>query len=154
MYRFYQILIMIVCLLISFPTNLSAQVSINKDIATVQALLFRQQADWNAGKIEAFMEGYWQSDQLKFIGATGVTYGYDETLKGYYRRYPDRTAMGQLTFEVISTEKLSRKVIMLVGKWDLERTIGDIGGVFTLLFKKIKGKWVIISDHTSARPSK
>ena len=59
--------------------------------------------------------------------------------------------MGQLTFGVKSIEKLSRKVIMLVGTWDLDRKSGPIGGYFTLMFKKIKGKWVIIADHTSSR---
>ena len=97
------------------------------------------------------MNGYWQSDKLKFIGASGITYGYEATLKNYHKRYPDRATMGQLKFEVISTEKLSRKVIMLVGKWDLQRTSGDIGGIFTLIFKKIKGQWVVASDHTSVR---
>lgn len=123
----------------------------NKDIATVKALLFRQQADWNKGAIDDFMNGYWESDKLKFVGATGVTSGYEATLKGYHKRYPNRDAMGQLTFGVKSVEKLSRKVIMLVGTWDLARKSGPIGGYFTLMFKKIKGKWVIIADHTSAR---
>ncbi len=123
----------------------------NKDIATVKALLFRQQADWNKGAIDDFMNGYWESDKLKFVGATGITYGYEATLKNYHKRYPDRATMGQLTFGVKSVEKLSRKVIMLVGTWDLDRESGPIGGYFTLMFKKIKGKWVIISDHTSSR---
>jgi len=123
----------------------------NKDIATVKALLFRQQSDWNKGAIDDFMNGYWESDQLKFVGANGITYGYDATLKNYHKRYPNRDAMGQLTFAVKSVEKLSRKVIMLVGTWDLDRKGGPIGGYFTLMFKKIKGKWVIIADHTSAR---
>ena len=131
------------------PSIASAQE--HKDIATVKMILTRQQNDWNNGKIDAFMNGYWQSDKLKFVGANGVTYGYDNTLKNYYKRYPDRTSMGQLKFGVVSVEKLSKKVIMLVGTWDLERSIGDIGGHFTLMWKKIKGKWVIISDHTSAR---
>ena len=59
--------------------------------------------------------------------------------------------MGQLTFGVKSIEKLSRKVIMLIGTWDLDRESGAIGGHFTLMWKKIKGKWVVIADHTSAR---
>jgi len=132
-----------------FLTDLSAQN--NKDLDQVSAILFRQQNDWNQGNIDAFMNGYWKSDQLKFVGANGVTYGYEATLANYYRRYPDRAAMGKLTFEVVRAEKLSRKVIMLVGKWDLKRSIGDIGGHFTLLWKKIKGKWLIIADHTSVR---
>ena len=141
--------LIIISLLYIFPATLVAQES--KDIATVQSILARQEADWNAGKIDDFMNGYWQSDKLKFIGASGITYGYEATLKNYHKRYPDRATMGQLKFEVISTEKLSRKVIMLVGKWDLQRTSGDIGGIFTLIFKKIKGQWVVASDHTSVR---
>ena len=123
----------------------------NKDITAVKALLFRQQADWNKGAIDDFMNGYWESDKLKFVGASGVTYGYEATLKNYHKRYPNRETMGQLTFGVKSVEKLSRKVIMLVGTWDLDRKSGPIGGYFTLMFKKIKGKWVIIADHTSSR---
>ena len=143
-------LLLIVSLFYIFPTVIQAQKS--KDITAVESILARQEADWNAGNIDAFMNGYWQSDKLKFIGASGITYGYDATLKNYHKRYPDRAAMGKLKFEVISTEKLSRKVIMLVGKWDLQRTSGDIGGIFTLIFKKIKGQWVVASDHTSVRP--
>jgi len=123
----------------------------NKDIKAVKALLFRQQNDWNKGAIDDFMNGYWESDKLKFVGANGITYGYDATLKNYHKRYPNREAMGQLTFGVKSVEKLSRKVIMLVGTWDLDRKSGPIGGYFTLMFKKINRKWVIISDHTSSR---
>lgn len=133
-----------------FPSTSFAQES--KDIAKVKAILFRQQNDWNNGKIDDFMNGYWESDKLKFVGATGVTYGYDNTLKNYHKRYPDRATMGKLKFGIVNVEKLSRKVIMLVGTWDLERSIGDIGGHFTLMWKKIKGKWVVIADHTSARP--
>jgi hypothetical protein len=133
-----------------FVSNFSfAQES--KDIAAVKSILFRQQNDWNNGNIDAFMNGYWESDKLKFVGANGITYGYQATLKGYHKRYPNKDAMGKLTFEVVDVEKISKKIIMLVGKWDLERKIGDIGGHFTLMWKKIKGKWVIIADHTSAR---
>lgn len=123
----------------------------NKDIATVKSILIRQQNDWNNGAIDDFMNGYWESDQLKFVGANGITYGYTNTLQNYHKRYPNRSAMGKLTFGIKSVEKLSRKVIMLVGTWDLARESGDIGGYFTLMWKKIKGEWVIISDHTSAR---
>lgn len=132
------------------PCSLMSQES--RDIATVKSILLRQQNDWNKGDIDAFMNGYWESDNLKFVGATGITYGYEATLKNYHKRYPDRAAMGQLTFGIKSVEKLSRKVIMLVGTWDLDRASGPIGGYFTLMWKKIKGEWVVISDHTSARP--
>jgi hypothetical protein len=44
---------------------------------------------------------------------------------------------------------LSDKNYFVVGKWHLQRSIGDIGGHFTLLWRKIKGQWVIVADHSS-----
>jgi hypothetical protein len=121
------------------------------DFAQIRAALMQQQADWNKGDIPAFMELYWKSDQLQFIGATGVTKGWQQTLDGYKRRYPDRDAMGQLTFGIVSMEKLSKKSVFLVGTWYLKRKNDAPGGYFILIWKKIQGKWVITADHTSAR---
>lgn len=146
---FHKFIFLILTFLFLLPIESIAQE--NKDIAAVKAILKRQQNDWNKGAIDDFMNGYWESDQLKFVGANGITYGYTNTLQNYHKRYPDRAAMGKLTFGIKSVEKLSRKVIMLVGTWDLARESGDIGGYFTLMWKKIKGEWLIISDHTSAR---
>lgn len=123
----------------------------DSDFAQIRAALKQQEADWNKGDIPAFMEVYWKSDQLQFIGATGVTKGWQPTLDGYKRRYPDRDAMGQLTFGIVSMEKLSKKSVFLVGTWDLKRKNDAPGGYFILIWKKIQGKWVITADHTSAR---
>jgi len=30
-----------------------------------------------------------------------------------------------------------------------EKKEGDVGGYFTLLWKKLQSKWVIVADHTS-----
>ena len=59
--------------------------------------------------------------------------------------------MGKLKFEVVNFSMLSDDIVHLVGKWDLTREMGDIGGHFTLIWKKLDNKWLIISDHTSAR---
>jgi ketosteroid isomerase-like protein len=117
--------------------------------AEIRALLQKQTEAWNRGDIEGFMEGYWKNDSLMFIGKSGITYGWQQTLNNYKRGYPDKTAMGQLTFTLIEMKSLSKKYFSVVGKWHLKRTIGDIGGHYTLLMKKIKGKWVVVSDHSS-----
>ena len=104
---------------------------------------------WNRGDIEAFMEGYWKHDSLMFIGKSGVTYGWTNTLNNYKRSYPDTAAMGKLNFTILSVERLSSKYYSIVGKWHLQRSIGNLSGHFTLLFRKISGQWVIISDHSS-----
>ncbi len=122
----------------------------HKDILKVQQVLDQQSEAWNKGDIEGFMEGYWKSDELQFIGSSGITYGWQPTLERYKKGYPDKATMGQLRFEVIKAQKRSRKVISLVGKYFLKRDQdkGDMEGIFLLIFQKIKGKWLIVADQT------
>ena len=120
-----------------------------KDETEVRNLLAKQNAAWNRGDIDAFMVGYWENDSLMFIGQSGVTYGYKKTLANYKKNYPDTTVMGKLSFTLIQVKQLSSEYFHVIGKYYLTRTIGDASGHFTLVFRKINGKWVIISDHTS-----
>jgi len=137
-------------ILIVLLTILSFSVfSQSKDEAEVRNLLATQNAAWNRGDVDAFMVGYWENDSLMFIGKSGVTYGYKNTLANYKKNYPDTTAMGKLTFTLIQVKQLSPEYFHVTGKYYLTRTIGDASGHFTLMFRKIKGKWVIISDHSS-----
>jgi len=118
-------------------------------IAAIRKVMQAQETAWNNGDLEAFMEGYWHADSLRFIGSKGLTYGWDATLANYKKGYPDRATMGKLQFTLISVEKLSGKAAFVIGKWHLKRDAGDLSGHFTLLWKKIKGKWVIVADHSS-----
>lgn len=132
--------------------NLFACQTNSDDEQKITKLLYQQQDAWNDGDINSFMKAYWVSDSLKFIGASGITYGYHNTYEGYKRRYPDKATMGTLTFGVLHLTRISDDVFQMVGKWDLSRSIGDIGGIFTLLWRKIDDQWLIVSDHTSVRP--
>lgn len=120
-----------------------------KDRNDILEVLFAQQTDWNEGDIPAFMESYWRSDSLVFVSEGGPKMGWDNTLARYRKNYPDKNTIGELTFQVIKLSSLSKHVALMVGSWHLKRNIGDIGGYFTLVWKKIDGKWVIVSDHTS-----
>ena len=119
------------------------------DETEVRNVLAKQNAAWNRGDVDAFMVGYWENDSLMFIGKSGVTYGYKNALANYKRNYPDTAAMGQLTFTLIKVKQLSPEYFHVTGKYYLTRTIGDASGHFTLVFRKINGKWLIISDHSS-----
>ncbi|MEL7532868.1 MAG: nuclear transport factor 2 family protein [Bacteroidota bacterium] len=121
----------------------------SKDKAAIMKALKEQQKAWNQADIPTFMEGYWQSDSLVFVGSSGPQYGWQTTYDNYFVRYPDKAAMGQLEFSVLRLEKLGSKSAFMIGKWYLTRDIGDVGGYFTLVWKKIDGKWLIVSDHTS-----
>lgn len=118
------------------------------DRALVMAQMEAQQSSWNNGDIPAFMDYYWKNDSLKFIGSRGITYGWQKTLDNYIRSYPDKTAMGVLKFTIKECSQLSPVSIYVIGQWELQKE-KPTGGYFTLLWKKIAGKWVIVSDHTS-----
>ena len=129
-------------------TSLSAQ-KMNPSETAIRGIMAKQEAAWNSGDLEGFMKGYWRSDSLKFIGSRGLTYGWDQTLRVYQKGYPDQAAMGKLTFTLYTVDQLSRKSAFVVGKWHLDRAAGELSGHFTLLWKKIKGEWVIVADHSS-----
>jgi len=121
----------------------------SKDAQAIRSLVEEQRQAWNRGDIEKFMDTYWKSDSLMFIGKSGVTYGWQNTLNNYKKSYPDTATMGKLAFDLLEIKRLSVMYFFVVGKWHLTRSVGDIGGYFTLLFKKVKNKWVIVADHSS-----
>lgn len=121
----------------------------NKMKPVIEKIMHEQQVAWNKGDLDGFMLSYWNNDSLKFIGKNGITYGWKSTLANYKKSYPDKATMGELTFTIISVEELSKTSCYVIGKWDLKREKGDVGGYYTLLWKKIDGKWVIVIDHTS-----
>ncbi|MCZ2458527.1 MAG: DUF4440 domain-containing protein [Chitinophagales bacterium] len=121
----------------------------SKDEAAIRQLLAVQTKAWNDGDIARFMKGYWESDSLMFIGKSGITYGWNNTLNNYRKGYPDTASMGKLKFDILVVKRLSQQYFFVVGKWHLKRSIGNVGGHFTLLLRKIQGEWKIISDHSS-----
>ena len=121
----------------------------SKDEQQIRRLLVTQTESWNRGDIEGFMQTYWKSDSLMFIGKSGVKWGWQQTLNNYKKSYPDTTAMGKLSFDILQVKKLSDEYYYVVGKWMLQRTIGDLSGHYDLLLRKIKGNWVIVADHSS-----
>ncbi len=136
----------IICFLLVF---ISLEGFSQSDEEQIRASLARQTASWNQGDLRGFMETYWKNDSLMFIGKSGVNWGWEATLANYKRGYPDTAAMGKLAFELIQVKQLSPEYFYVVGKWMLTRSIGDVSGHYNLLYRKIKGKWVIVADHSS-----
>ena len=105
---------------------------------------------WNRGDLTGFMQGYWESDSLMFVGSNGVTYGHRATLERYQKSYPTQEAMGILTFVNSQWITVSPDAGYLFGQWMLSKeTEEDIKGVYTLLWRNGPDGWVIISDHSS-----
>lgn len=113
------------------------------------AVMDSQAKCWSNGNIDGFMEGYWKSDSLRFLGRRGLTKGWQTTLNNYKKSYPDKKAMGILKFKQISFEQLSEKNMFVVGKWALEREKDTLSGYYSLLWQEIDGKWKVVFDHTN-----
>lgn len=133
-------------ILLSLLLSVNAQ---NKDKQAILSILQSQTTEWNKGNIDSFMGGYWKNDSLMFIGKSGLTYGYNNTLKNYKKNYPNAAAMGKLNYNIIKVQPLSSDTYFVLGKWMLTRSIGNISGHYTLIFRKINQQWVIVSDHSS-----
>ena len=109
-----------------------------------------QETAWNRGDIGEFMFGYWRSKYTEFENASGIYQGWDDVLKRYEKTYPNRAAMGQLTFSGLEIHVLSAKSAYVIGKYRLEREKDHPEGVFTLIFRKFDDGWKIVNDHTTA----
>ena len=138
--------ILLFFLVMQFSYHVFAQ---SEDETAIRNAMNEQVKAWNAGDIDSFMQTYWKSDSLLFIGSTAPVHGWQTTLENYKKNYPDVAAMGKLSFNLINLKPLSPAYYFVIGEWRLERMKGNIGGYFTLLFKKIKGKWAIVVDHSS-----
>ena len=114
----------------------------------IKKVLSAQQNAWNEGNIEVFMQGYWPSDSLTFIGSKGLTYGWKKTMDNYKKSYPDKATMGKLQFDILKLDILSANAAILIGRYTLIREKDQPTGLFTLVWKMIDGKWVIVSDQT------
>jgi ketosteroid isomerase-like protein len=119
-----------------------------QDKQAITKLMADQQTAWNMGDIDGFMQGYWKSDSLVFVGKAAPVYGWQGTIERYKKAYPDKATMGQLTFGIINLQVLDDKNAFMLGSWHLDRTT-PVGGYFTLWFRKINGEWKIVCDHTS-----
>lgn len=137
---------LIILFALNFNVNAQKTNTIIKDVTT---LLMLQKDAWNEGNIDKYMSYYWQSDSLRFMGKSGVTKGWQNTLDKYKKSFPDKETMGFLTFDNLQYELIDRDNIIVIGSWKLTRTKDNVGGYFSLLWRKINNKWVIIIDHTS-----
>ncbi|WP_336514893.1 nuclear transport factor 2 family protein [Pollutibacter soli] len=138
-----RIFSLIISLFIS--TLLCAQ----SDEAIIKKIFADQEKSWNSGNLDNFMIGYWENDSLMYIGSSGITYGYAQTLARYKTKYSDTAKMGKLKFDIIKLNPIGQDHYLLVGRFYLKRSVGDLSGYFNLLWKKIDGQWKIILDHSS-----
>ena len=117
----------------------------------VEIYMQEQEDSWNEGDLEGFMKHYWKSDSLRFIGKSGLNHGWQKTLDNYKKSYKTQEEMGTLKFTNKSMDILGEETIFVIGEWHLKRdeTLGDLQGMYSLIWQKKNGTWVITTDHSS-----
>ena len=126
--------------------------TMDEDRRAILAVLDEQAEAWNRGDLEAFMEGYWQSSDLVFTSGGRIQRGWQTTLDRYRATYGNSpSTMGGLSFYDVEIHPMGDSAWVL-GRWSLDRAHEDLGGVFTLVFRLVRGEWVIVHDHTSSNP--
>ncbi len=128
---------------------LLSHISFAQDQKAILNLLEKQRLAWNRGDLDGYMKGYWKSDSLLFVGKSGPKYGWKTTLENYKKSYPDDSAMGMLTFNILQINLIDLKNAFVLGGWKLKREKDEPQGFFTLWLRRIKGEWKIVADHTS-----
>ncbi len=118
--------------------------------AEIRAVLDAQMQGWNRGDIEEYMQGYWQSDSLRFASGGTINFGWQKVLERYRQRYSNRELMGKLTFSEVDVKMLSPQAALVFGKWELERANDQPWGLYTLIMRRTNDGWRVVHDHTSA----
>jgi ketosteroid isomerase-like protein len=118
--------------------------------ASVRAVLEAQQAAWNRGDIDNFMDGYDRAETTTFVSGDELFQGWQKVLERYKQRYKSREEMGTLTFSDLAVKPISADYALADGRWQLTRANDKPNGRFTLLFQRIQGNWRIIHDTTTA----
>lgn len=125
----------------------------NKIAENIRQVMNEQVAAWNNGDIENFMNGYWNSPEMKFVSGDNVARGWQAALDRYKKSYDSKAKMGILTFADLEVNVLSKDAAVVLGSWSLDREVegkkDNPHGKFTLIFRKFKNGWKIVHDHTS-----
>ena len=109
-----------------------------------------QQAAWNRGDIETFMEGYNRADTTTFVSGDQLIRGWQTVMDRYKKQYASREQMGMLEFSELTVQSIGPGLALADGRWELTRAKDKPHGRFTLLFQRIENKWRIIHDTTTS----
>jgi ketosteroid isomerase-like protein len=109
-----------------------------------------QQAAWNRGDIDGFMDGYDRAATTAFVSGDELTRGWQTVLDRYKQHYKTRDDMGTLAFSELAIQAVHPDLAIVDGRWQLIRAGDRPHGRFTLLFQRTNGSWRIIHDTTTS----
>ena len=116
----------------------------------IKVVLDDSEKGWNTGNIEQYMECYRKSEKMRFAGNGNFNFGWENTLKRYKKSYPDKEAMGRLSFSDVDITVISNDAALVFGRWTLRYPDKEKTGLYTLLLRKFDEGWRIVHDHSSS----
>ena len=119
----------------------------------VLATLNAQVAAWNEGNLQAFMDMYWKSEDLKYVSGSTVTMGWTATLKQYRERFGSSGRLGQLAIDKTDVQMVSEDVAIATGRYHHTDQAVSANGDFSLVMKRMDGAWRIVHDHSVDDPT-
>ncbi len=121
--------------------------------ASIEVLLIDQAASWNAGDLDGFMAGYWDSPDLEFV-SDKTTLGFQPVQERYFKSYKaEGKEMGVLTFTDLHVTVLTDSEANATGNWKVVKSQDTSSGGFTLTLRKFDNGWKIIKDVTTSDTS-
>ena len=112
--------------------------------AEVTQMLTTQAEAWNKGDLVSFCAVY--VDDAVFVSPKGLTRGRQAVLDRYKSRYPDKKAMGTLSF-VFEDVRVDGAAASVIAQWKLAYPDKPEAKGHTLLSLRQKGgKWFIVHD--------
>ncbi len=123
----------------------------------IPSILQSSVASWNAGDLSGFMDDYLQTEELSFVGSSGLVRGADAVRAGYEASYwaPD-AVRDDLRFENLEVRTLGDDHALVTGRYVLFREVESATsdsvtatGLFSLVWRWNGDRWIIIHDHSS-----
>ncbi len=99
----------------------STQTEYPYSLDDVNLVLDDQLKGWNAGNIDQFMEGYIKDSSVRFITDKKIKTSWQEITDSYKKGYPNKDAMGKLTFhrDEIRWVNRSAYIAQVIGRWEV-----------------------------------
>jgi hypothetical protein len=87
----------------------------------IEKVLDNQLIGWNNGNIDQFMDGYVKDSSVRFITVKKVKTSWQEITDSYKKGYPNKEAMGKLTFhrDEIRWVNQSASIAQVIGRWEV-----------------------------------
>jgi len=125
-----------------------SQVHPEPELLVVNAL--NEQADaWQRGNLDTFLQHYWASDELTLFADGRAEEGSRAARTLYEPKVPAGNAAGRLVYDLIRVQPLAPDVILVTGRWQVDRGTDSQAGRFSRVFRRIDGRWVIAHEHLS-----